>query len=309
MKKQINHTMKKFFTQCGMLAIGLMLAASASAIETITYFHNDIVGSPLVATDQSGNVVWKESYRPYGEQLQKQAASANNHLWFADKSYEQSTGLSYSGARYYDPMLGRFMGMDPKGFDETNIQSFNRYAYANNNPYKYIDPDGRESEFVNGYIAGFHNSLSGPNSHATEIRTGSFTFKLGAFVGMELTPLGILASGEAVGGVVATRSSAANAEAARDTLSGSLSPLKGKAPATVTGGYNVRTGEVAARACGGGKCAEDHVVDALGGNKSDVRFTTAVRPRTGEQVPVCPRCEGKYGRDSFPSGTKFKTDQ
>ena len=30
------------------------------------------------------------------------------------------------------------------GFTEGNIQSFNRYAYANNNPYKYVDPDGRE---------------------------------------------------------------------------------------------------------------------------------------------------------------------
>jgi RHS repeat-associated protein len=212
MKKHINKAMKKFFTQCGMLVIGLMLSASASAIETITYFHNDIVGSPLVATDQNGNVVWKESYHPYGEQLQKQAASANNHLWFADKSFEQTTGLSYSGARYYDSMLGRFMGMDPKGFDETNIQSFNRYAYANNNPYRFIDPDGRDSEFVNGYIAGVHNSISGPNSHAAEIRTGSFTFKFGAFIGMELTPLGILASGEAAGGAIATRNSAVNTE-------------------------------------------------------------------------------------------------
>lgn len=47
------------------------------------------------------------------------------------------------GARYYDPVLGRFMGVDPVDFQEDNIHSFNRYAYANNNPYKYIDLDGR----------------------------------------------------------------------------------------------------------------------------------------------------------------------
>jgi len=85
--------------------------------------------------------------------------------------------------------------------------------------------------------------------------------------------------------------------------------LKGKAPATVTGGYNVKTGEVAARAGGGGKCAEDHVVEALGGNKVEIRFTVAVRPRTGVQVPVCLRCEETYGRDSFPPGTLFKSDK
>src|SRR5690348_13812942 len=105
MKKQFNKQMNNFIKALCMMLLGILLSTAAFASESITYFHNDIVGSPLVATDQSGNVVWKESYRPYGEQLQKQPASANNHLWFADKSFEQSTGLSYSGARYYDPML------------------------------------------------------------------------------------------------------------------------------------------------------------------------------------------------------------
>jgi uncharacterized protein RhaS with RHS repeats len=47
------------------------------------------------------------------------------------------------GARYYDPVIGRFMGVDPVGFQEGNVHSFNRYAYANNNPYKFVDRDGR----------------------------------------------------------------------------------------------------------------------------------------------------------------------
>ena len=43
-------------------------------------------------------------------------------------------------ARYYDPVIGRFYSNDPIGFRD--IHSFNRYAYVNNNPYKYIDPTG-----------------------------------------------------------------------------------------------------------------------------------------------------------------------
>ncbi len=43
-------------------------------------------------------------------------------------------------ARYYDPVIGRFYSNDPIGFRD--VHSFNRYAYANNNPYKYIDPTG-----------------------------------------------------------------------------------------------------------------------------------------------------------------------
>ena len=49
-------------------------------------------------------------------------------------------------ARYYDPVIGRFYSNDPIGFRD--IHSFNRYAYANNNPYKYVDPDGKESSFA-----------------------------------------------------------------------------------------------------------------------------------------------------------------
>jgi hypothetical protein len=42
-------------------------------------------------------------------------------------------------------MLGRFMGMDPVGVNDTNLHSHNRYAYANNNPYRFVDRDGREA--------------------------------------------------------------------------------------------------------------------------------------------------------------------
>jgi hypothetical protein len=45
--------------------------------------------------------------------------------------------------RYYDPVAGRFLSIDPVTTDANTGGSFNRYAYANNNPYKYIDPDGR----------------------------------------------------------------------------------------------------------------------------------------------------------------------
>ena len=48
-------------------------------------------------------------------------------------------------ARYYDPVIGRFYSNDPVGYVMRNpIHSFNRYAYASNNPFKYIDPDGKE---------------------------------------------------------------------------------------------------------------------------------------------------------------------
>jgi len=51
-------------------------------------------------------------------------------------------------ARYYDPLIGRFYSNDPVGamghiVRSNPIHGFNRYTYANNNPYKYTDPDGK----------------------------------------------------------------------------------------------------------------------------------------------------------------------
>jgi RHS repeat-associated protein len=100
------------------------------------------------ATDAAGNIVWKENYRPFGERLSNQAESADNRQWFHGKAADTDTGLQYFGARYYDPVLCRFMGVDPVGFQEDNIHSFNKYAYGNNNPYRFIDPDGNQSRPV-----------------------------------------------------------------------------------------------------------------------------------------------------------------
>jgi RHS repeat-associated protein len=128
------------------LAFFLILGSfNVTAQPTVTYFHNDISGSPMLATDAAGKQVWKESYRPYGQKLRDEPASRDgkNKIGFAGSPFDASTGLSYMGARYYDPVIGRFMGVDPVGFQENNVHSFNRYAYANNNPYKFVDRDGR----------------------------------------------------------------------------------------------------------------------------------------------------------------------
>ncbi|MBK7898055.1 MAG: RHS domain-containing protein [Betaproteobacteria bacterium] len=117
--------------------------------EITTYFHNDIAGTPLLATDVAGDVLWKENYRPYGTKLNASVTSAGNKIGFAGKPYDNNTGLSYMGARYYDPLIGRFAGIDPKEVTPNDLHSFNRYAYANNNPYKFVDPDGRDSVAIN----------------------------------------------------------------------------------------------------------------------------------------------------------------
>jgi len=92
-------------------------------------------------------VVWRESYRPYGERLVNSASAKDNDVWFTSRR-QDSTGLVYMGARYYDAVAGRFVSTDPKAFDEANALSFGRYTYANDNPYKFVDPNGRSAVIV-----------------------------------------------------------------------------------------------------------------------------------------------------------------
>jgi RHS repeat-associated protein len=150
---------KRYVAAAALALLGLMPGLATATDETI-HFHNDPSGTPMAATDSNGNLIWKASYQPYGKELDQAAAGANNALWFHGKPYDPATGLSYFQARNYDPLTGRFTGIDPQGFGEGNIHSFNRYAYGNNNPYKYVDPDGRSP------VEHFLHELSIIQSHA-----------------------------------------------------------------------------------------------------------------------------------------------
>jgi len=52
--------------------------------------------------------------------------------------------LDYMQARMYDPVIGRFLSVDPHA---SNYPNLSPYAYAANNPLLYIDPDGRDVVF------------------------------------------------------------------------------------------------------------------------------------------------------------------
>ncbi len=66
------------------------------------------------------------------------------------KEHDSESGNDYFEARYYSSAMGRFMSPDPSVLDFadlTNPQSLNLYAYALNNPLKFIDPTGLDQCF------------------------------------------------------------------------------------------------------------------------------------------------------------------
>ena len=87
------------------------------------------------------------NYKPYGDSIEDQ----KDDVGYTGHKFDTDLGLSYMQARYYDPVIGRFYSNDPVGtlghlYGSNGIHGFNRYAYANNNPYKYIDPTGMAPE-------------------------------------------------------------------------------------------------------------------------------------------------------------------
>jgi len=146
----------RLITQLLLLCLMLIQQSFAQAEIKVTYYIPDASGSPVAATDEQGNVKWRKHYKPFGEEIDQGEASRNNHIGYTGHVHDRSTGLTYMGARYYDPIVGRFMGMDPAGVIPNDPRTFNRFAYANNNPYKYVDPDGRNPALAGrlGYAVG-----------------------------------------------------------------------------------------------------------------------------------------------------------
>ena len=93
------------------------------------------------------------------------------------------SGLVYMQQRYYDPVAGRFLSIDPVTTDANTGASFNRYTYANNNPYRYIDPDGWMSEQTCRDMVGNCTNVGGDNSGSQRAADTAVGGGLGATAG------------------------------------------------------------------------------------------------------------------------------
>src|SRR5574340_927070 len=105
------------------------------------YFHPDHIGSTKMLTDDTGNVVSRMYYGPYGEVLREYETGGNDIYKYKYTAQEEdkSIGLHYYKARFYDANLGRFLSADSVVPSMQRIQAFNKYMYVEGNPVKYND--------------------------------------------------------------------------------------------------------------------------------------------------------------------------
>ena len=130
------------------------LTATIEPTNGTQYITADHLGSPRIVTNASGAVTLRRDFLPFGEEIATgiggrsilQGYGASNTIRQQYTGYERDaeSGLDFAQARYYNYNYGRFTSPDPilNTGRADSPQSWNRYAYAFNNPLIFTDPTG-----------------------------------------------------------------------------------------------------------------------------------------------------------------------
>ena len=123
--------------------------------DAVTYLHGDTTGSVRMVTDSEGDVVCDADYDAYGLAAEQATATCAGvtRFGFAGE-YADENGFVYLRARWYDPLSGQFLSVDPL-VDVT----WDPYGYASGNPVQLTDPLGLFSfgdalDYVRGAATG-----------------------------------------------------------------------------------------------------------------------------------------------------------
>ncbi|MYH19760.1 MAG: hypothetical protein F4132_11695, partial [Gemmatimonadetes bacterium] len=135
------------YVYAGSRRIARIAGSSAS------YYLADHLGSTRSLVDGDGAVTATYDYWPYGKVLATSGTGAT-HFRFTGHERDAESGLDYMLARSYAYDVGRFLRPDPM---QDEFPGISPYTYANNNPLKYVDPDGlshhEPHQYLNAKIA------------------------------------------------------------------------------------------------------------------------------------------------------------
>jgi RHS repeat-associated protein len=129
--------------------------------QSVHFYHYDGIGNTIAMTDASGTMVNKYAYDEFGNLLNSVEAVSNSFLYVGQYGVmDEDNGLLYMRARYYDPVVGRFISKDPIGY----WGGINLYAYVANNPINFVDPFGLHwlPDPRGGVIPHRHDGPDGP---------------------------------------------------------------------------------------------------------------------------------------------------
>lgn len=117
--------------------------------DTLLYAYGDNQGSLTALTDQSGTVVERYAFDPWGRRLNPTDWTQPDvrTSWRINRGYTghehvDAFGIINMNGRVYDPLTAQFLSPDPLLQEPGNWLNYNRYAYCLNNPTNAIDPSG-----------------------------------------------------------------------------------------------------------------------------------------------------------------------
>jgi RHS repeat-associated protein len=128
------------------LTLGIAGDPPGGADEVI-YYHSDALGSVRMITDAAGDMVARYDYLPFGQPYPSDQDAEPRRFGQLERTAGTGNGswtlLDYALARHYHSQSGRFTTPDDSIFgDPSDPQSMNLYAYARNNPLRFVDPSG-----------------------------------------------------------------------------------------------------------------------------------------------------------------------
>ena len=154
--------------------------------EETFFYHSDHLGSTSYITDDHANITQYDAYLPYGELLVDEHSSSEDLPYkFNGKQFDEETGLYYYGARYMDPKISMWLGVDPLMEKYPNVTG---YCYTMDNPIKFIDPNGKETYVIKNktgtytVVGGILNNNRGIYI-ASKDKSGKYTIK-GEMIGI-----------------------------------------------------------------------------------------------------------------------------
>jgi RHS repeat-associated protein len=118
---------------------GKTIAVRASA--GLSWLAGDQQGTAQVAITADTLAVTQRRQTPFGAP-RGAAVVFPGEKGFVGGTTDAATGLTHLGAREYDPLLGRFLSVDPS-VDTKDPQTLAGYPYSDNNPVTKMDADGR----------------------------------------------------------------------------------------------------------------------------------------------------------------------
>ena len=110
-------------------------------------YHKDIQGSSTSLVKEDGSADATYRYTDFGETTINGDNKAENEVCYTGGIYDQSTGLYYLNARYYNPEDGGFLTEDTYRGEINEPETQNLYVYCADNPINYVDPSGHKGAF------------------------------------------------------------------------------------------------------------------------------------------------------------------